>query len=579
MLSFRPLAAMCLMPLSIASQTSAPDAVNDWVRASAIRLATPVAGHGFDDMQPLKKVVGDARIVALGEATHGTREFFQLKHRMLEFFATQMGFTIFSIEANMPEAYRLNDFVLNGQGDPAKLIKGMYFWTWDTEEVLDMVLWMRDFNKSGKGRVEFTGFDMQTPNVANQIVRDFVAKADPEYAPALARASELALAPALVPQAAFGTASGTFPPEPALGKTIRFSGYIKTENVSGYAGFWWRADARNQPAAFANLGDAAPKGTTDWHRYQLELSVPAKTNAIYFGPLLAGSGTAWFDDLQIEIDGQPYHSDAYDFSFEGPTLKGLGPSVPSYPSRLDDQVAHSGKQSLRISHIATAGDPKAVDPKTAAVEWSKVLEHLEAARERYVKQQAASGDIEWAIQNARVVVQCMQMRAGQVTRDESMAANVKWILDRSPGSKIVLWAHNGHVMTAGSGPMGAALRKMYGGQMVVFGFSFNQGSFQAVSQREGLKDFTVPPAPAGSLDATLAASGIPLFALDLRAAPKTGSVAEWLHAEHATRSIGAMYSEDTPYAFLANLVAPEAFDVLLFVEKTTAARKNGGKAD
>jgi erythromycin esterase len=160
-----------------------------------------------------------------------------------------------------------------------------------------------------------------------------------------------------------------------------------------------------------------------------------------------------------------------------------------------------------------------------------------------------------------------------------MAANVKWILDRSPGSKIVLWAHNGHVMTAGSGPMGAALRKMYGGQMVVFGFSFNQGSFQAVSQREGLKDFTVPPAPAGSLDATLAASGIPLFALDLRAAPKTGSVAEWLHAEHATRSIGAMYSEDTPYAFLANLVAPEAFDVLLFVEKTTAARKNGGKAD
>jgi hypothetical protein len=71
---------------------------------------------------------------------------------MLEFLATEMGFTIFSIEANMPEAYRLNDYVLNGNGDPAKLIKGMYFWTWDTQEVLDMVLWMREFNKSGKGR-------------------------------------------------------------------------------------------------------------------------------------------------------------------------------------------------------------------------------------------------------------------------------------------------------------------------------------------------------------------------------------------------------------------------------------------
>ena len=578
MFKFSALAAAFLLPLWMTAQTPAPDAVNEWILGSAIRLATPVAGHGFDDMQPLKKVVCDARIVSLGEATHGTREFFQLKHRMLEFLAAEMGFTIFSIEANMPEAYRLNDFVLNGTGDPAKLIKGMYFWTWDTQEVLDMVLWMREFNKSGNGRVEFTGFDMQTPNVACEIVRDFVSKADPEYAPALAHASELALAPSLAAHTDFGTASGTFPVEPALGRRIRFSGYIKTDNVSGYAGFWWRADAKTQPVAFANLGEAAPKGTTDWHRYELELSVPANTTAIYFGTLLAGAGTAWFDDLQVEIDGKPYTSDAYDFSFEGATLKGLNPSIPAYPAHLDDRVAHGGKQSLRISHLATPVDPKAIDPKIASAEWTRLVDHLQASREQYGKQ-AGAREIEWAIQNARVVLQCMQMRANQVTRDASMAANVKWILDHSPGAKIVLWAHNGHVMTAGNWSMGSALRGMYGDQMVVFGFSFNQGSFQAVSQQSGLKDFTVPPAPAGSLDATLAASGIPLFALDLRAAPKTGPAAEWLHAAHATRSIGAVYPEDSPYAMIANQVAPEAFDALLFVEKTTAARKNGVVAD
>ena len=50
----------------------------------------------------------------------------------------------------------------------------MYFWTWDTEEVLDMILWMRAFNASGRGRVQFTGFDMQTPTVAMEIVRAFV---------------------------------------------------------------------------------------------------------------------------------------------------------------------------------------------------------------------------------------------------------------------------------------------------------------------------------------------------------------------------------------------------------------------
>src|SRR4051794_25977935 len=92
-----PFAALAIaLPLTAWAQSPT---VNDWIQANAIPLTTPEAGHGFADMQPLKKVIGDARIVSLGEATHGTREFFQLKHRMLEFLASEMGFTIFSIEA------------------------------------------------------------------------------------------------------------------------------------------------------------------------------------------------------------------------------------------------------------------------------------------------------------------------------------------------------------------------------------------------------------------------------------------------------------------------------------------------
>ncbi len=163
-------------------------AVEQWIRANAIPLKTAQAGNGSADMEQLTKIVGSARIVALGEATHGTREFFQLKHRMIEFLATRMGFTIFSIEANMPEAYRLNDYVLNGKGDPVQLLQGMYFWTWDTKEVLEMIQWMREFNQSGKGRIAFTGFDMQTPNVAAQIVSDFASKDDPDYLPLIEQA-------------------------------------------------------------------------------------------------------------------------------------------------------------------------------------------------------------------------------------------------------------------------------------------------------------------------------------------------------------------------------------------------------
>ena len=75
----------------------------------------------------------------------------------------------------------LNDYVLHGKGDPKALLKGMYFWTWNTSEVLAMIEWMRQFNASGKGHIEFTGFDMQTPTVAAGNVQSFLDGADPDY--------------------------------------------------------------------------------------------------------------------------------------------------------------------------------------------------------------------------------------------------------------------------------------------------------------------------------------------------------------------------------------------------------------
>jgi erythromycin esterase-like protein len=557
----------------------------EWMRANAIRLETPEAGHGFADMQRLKQVVGNARMVSLGEATHGTREFFQMKHRMLEFLATEMGFTIFSIEANMPEAYRLNDYVLNGNGDPKQLLKGMYFWTWDTQEVLDMILWMREFNKSGKGRLEFTGFDMQTPTVAMQIVHDFVSKNDPDYADALQRATEQASqAEQRGAGSDFGVATATFPIKEAAGKRVHYSGYIKTEGITrGFAGLWWRVDGPSGVLAFDNMQDRGVTGTTDWKRYDIELPVGADARNINFGAILTGDGSAWFDGLAIELDGKPYAANGLiDLDFED-SGRGFFLGGNGYQVRPVSEVFHTGKQSLQMTYRGTpatpakAAQPK-VDPETASATWSDVLRHLEGSREAYGKKAASAGDVEWAIQNARAVLQCMQLHANQVTRDESMAQNIKWILDRSPKAKMVVWAHDGHVSTATVGsyrPMGAVLREMFGGQMVVFGFAFNQGSFQAVEPQKGLHAFTVPPAPAGSLDATLAATGIPLFVVDLRGLPKTGPVASWWNEPHPSRSIGAVFSEATAAQYWNPLNAPQSYDALLFVEKTTAARKNG----
>lgn len=538
------------------------DAARNWLKDNAIRLSTVEAGHGFADMQPLKKVIGDARIVSLGEATHGSREFFQLKHRMLEFLTTEKGFTIFSIEANMPEAYRLNDYVLNGNGDPVTLIKGMYFWTWKTEEVLDMVLWMRKFNKSGKGRIQFTGFDMKTPDVSAGIVSDFVAGVDPDYTATVRQAINKN----------FGVATAAFPVKDASGKRARFSGYIKTEGVTtGFAGFWWRVDGASGVLALDIMQDRGVTGTTDWKRYDIELPVAADAKNINFGAILTGDGTAWFDGLSVELDGVPYlKQTVFDLDFESQSPQGFYTGGKGYVVELDSQVFHNGKQSLRMK--------KATDPKITET-WKEIVRHLEVSRDAYAKKGAVKKDIEWAIQNARVVLQCMQMRSNEVSRDQSMADNIKWILDNNPGAKIVLWAHNGHVATASMGgfdPMGASLRKMFGRQMVVFGFAFNQGSFQAMEMpfpsTSGLKAFHVDPAPEGSFDAMLASAGLKIAAIDLRALPKGGPVANWFSKPRATKSIGSGYGEQFAAFFLANQVAPKIYDALLFVEKTTAAR-------
>ncbi|MGH6814817.1 MAG: erythromycin esterase family protein [Hyphomicrobiaceae bacterium] len=162
-----------------------------WIQTNAIPLATAEAGNGFADLEPLRAAIGEARIVSLGEATHGTREFFQLKHRLLEFCVSELGFTVFGIEASLPESLAVNDYVLHGTGDPADGLASMRFWTWDTEEVLTLIEWMRTWNKTHDRKVKFYGFDMQFPTVATLGLLTYLQR----VAPDLAAASEGPLAP------------------------------------------------------------------------------------------------------------------------------------------------------------------------------------------------------------------------------------------------------------------------------------------------------------------------------------------------------------------------------------------------
>jgi len=560
--------AMVVQPGAAVPGEGGPEV--EWVEEHAIPFDTQVAGNGFADLAPLKEIIGEARIVGLGEVTHGTREHFQMKHRLVEFLATEMGFTIFSIEASTPEAYKINDYVLGGEGDPKALVAGMYFWTWTTEEVLAMVEWMREFNASGGGPVQFTGFDMQTPDVAAGIVVDFLARVDAGQADVV-RARYDAVMSVRQSGGGFGVATMSFPVEAARGKHLEYTGYIKTENVEGgWAGLWWRADVEGGKPAFDNMSGRGAAGTTDWNRFTIELDIPENTTNINFGVILPGSGKAWFDKLAVELDGEVYDAAGqFDFGFEAEAIEGYYVSNDgTYRASLDTGERYSGKQSLCLEKIEdeNPGSPAADE---AAATAGELLAALVRSRDEYTKV-ATDEEIEWAIHNARIVEQCMLSRADRtyMSRDRFMAENVEWIAGQNPGAKIVLWAHNGHVARFHS-KMGWYLDETYGDGYLPVGFTAAQGRYQAMGEG-GLGVHDLAPPPAESVESVLASTGEPRLILDLR-----GDGAEWLAEPVKMRSIGAMAMEPEQQFYF--IMIPDAFDVLVYFENTTAAIPIGGR--
>ena len=148
---------------------------------AAIPIRTVEAGNGFADLQPLKRVLKDVRFVGLGEETHGTREFFQFKHRLLEFLVEQMGFRVFAIEASYAGCQDINDYVMGRTSDGAKALDSQGFWTWNTEEVRALMDWMRAYNARvpADRRVEFVGFDIQENESGKAHLLDYLKRVAP----------------------------------------------------------------------------------------------------------------------------------------------------------------------------------------------------------------------------------------------------------------------------------------------------------------------------------------------------------------------------------------------------------------
>ena len=101
----------------------------------------------------------------------------------------------------------------------------------------------------------------------------------------------------------FGTLMQQTKPDKYLGKRIKMTGYVKTENVAYSSGLWFRVDqaGSKEPISFDNMHERPIKGTTGWSKYEIVLDVPINASLIAYGALLTGTGQIWFDNLTIEI--------------------------------------------------------------------------------------------------------------------------------------------------------------------------------------------------------------------------------------------------------------------------------------
>jgi erythromycin esterase len=154
------LLAAAMAPPAYGQQYGRDQRVVDWINRHAVALASTDPRDPVDDLRALRQLVGPASVVGLGESSHGSREQFRLKHRMVRFLVERMGFRTVGLEHDFAHGVVLDRYVMTGKGDPRALVADMGFPFWICEEILDLVRWMRSYNVAHGDKVRFLGTDV-----------------------------------------------------------------------------------------------------------------------------------------------------------------------------------------------------------------------------------------------------------------------------------------------------------------------------------------------------------------------------------------------------------------------------------
>lgn len=167
--------------------TDTPGGVDPAVVAGIERQAVPIEDVDPDaadgDLSAVASHLADARIVGMGEATHGTWEFHAIRHRLVRTLITEHGLRAVALEDNFGSLRTVDRYVRHGEGDLDAAMAAIGSYLFHTAEVRSMFRWLRSYNEGRPtdDRVGVYGIDMQTPDESATRVRSYLEQVDPAY--------------------------------------------------------------------------------------------------------------------------------------------------------------------------------------------------------------------------------------------------------------------------------------------------------------------------------------------------------------------------------------------------------------
>jgi erythromycin esterase len=163
----RPVASIAFIGLCLYPPPSRAQHQNagfeQWAAANAIPLASIEPAKTTSDLRRLGSMIGSARIVTIGEPTHGAHEPLAFRNRLFRYLVEELGFTAIAIESGLPESRHVHAFVETGVGDAKKIAHEHISYEWgDWQENVELIQWMRDYNANPARRqkIRFYGFDL-----------------------------------------------------------------------------------------------------------------------------------------------------------------------------------------------------------------------------------------------------------------------------------------------------------------------------------------------------------------------------------------------------------------------------------